>query len=124
MIDAGAILTFILAATPCMAPPGALDIIPRYEGFYKPHSLTARLHNPGALKYVGQPYSLGRGPAGFARFASDDDGFAALTYDLEYKLRYGKPLGRAWRYLRKYDAQTKKEPTRYPSGQPLSMLTN
>ena len=53
--------------------------IARMEGFFTPGTLAARNHNPGNLRSgVGQVGSSG----GFAVFASDADGWAALDHQI------------------------------------------
>lgn len=68
------------------------------EGFYKPNSLPARLHNPGSLVYARQRAAT-PGERGFARFPTDRDGWAALERDLDKKITRGTPLRIAWAYL-------------------------
>lgn len=68
------------------------------EGFYKPNSLPARLHNPGSLVYARQRAAV-PGDRGFARFRRDEDGWAALERDLMKKMIRGTPLHIAWAYL-------------------------
>jgi hypothetical protein len=69
------------------------------EGFFRPGTLPARCHNPGALVYKGQPHATrAPGPTGYACFDTDSDGWNALKELVEKKLRRGS-LKRAWPYL-------------------------
>lgn len=68
------------------------------EGFYKPNSLPARLHNPGSLVYARQRLAVA-GDRGFAQFPNDREGWAALERDLSKKIIRGTPLHVAWEYL-------------------------
>ncbi len=76
------------------------------EGFFRPGSLPRRLHNPGALVYAGQPGAIqgdiGRdaGHRPYARFTTDAAGWAALERDIAKKMREGRPLKPAWKYLK------------------------
>jgi len=83
----------------CSVRPGILDKIAIAEGWGTPSSLVRRLHNPGALVYVGQPDAR-RHSSGYAEFNSEVSGWNALERDLEVKRkRHGSP-GLAWPYLR------------------------
>ncbi len=72
--------------------------ISRQEGWLNPRSLVHRLRNPGALVYANQPGAT-RGSRGFAKFRTDQEGWAALERDLRLKLREGRSLKKAWAYL-------------------------
>jgi len=68
------------------------------EGWNQPGSLTRRLHNPGALVYVGQKTAK-PGLAGYAWFPDDDAGWAAERRDLALKVTAGMDLptiARVW----------------------------
>ena len=69
------------------------------EGYFRAGTLPARLNNPGALVYTGQPGAT-RGPRGFAAFGRTLDGWLALQRDLEAKMARHQPLGRAWQYMK------------------------
>ena len=62
--------------------------IARHEGWGLPGSLVRRLHNPGALVYAGQRDATA-GPQGYAVFAGDAEGWAALRNDIASKFRLG-----------------------------------
>jgi hypothetical protein len=98
VVNWASILTLALLTTPCPQDPAGLSIISRREGFYKPHTLPARLHNPGALKFIGQTGAR-RGKLGFAQFEKDEDGWRALEVDFEVKLQKGTSPRRAWKYV-------------------------
>ena len=57
--------------------------IATFEGFYISGSRPARNHNPGDLKYAGQPGAIGQDSAGFAIFPDDATGFTALDNQLQ-----------------------------------------
>lgn len=102
---ATSILALLILAVPvskeigqCAVRPGILDYIAVREGFHKPGSLPARLHNPGSLRFHGQP-GAEPGPLGFAAFESDAVGWSALERDWAAKIRRHVPLRVAWRYL-------------------------
>lgn len=78
-------ITIVDAVTP------VLKRIAHIEGWDKPRSLVRRLHNPGALKYAHQRGAT-RGPRGFARFKTDEDGWAASWRDYSAKRRHGLTL--------------------------------
>lgn len=99
LIDTLALLTFLLTTAPCPVEPAYAEIIARHEGFYHAGSLPQRLNNPGSLKYVGQAGAV-RDHAGFARFPSAEDGWAALQQDVEGKYARGIPLRHAWKYFK------------------------
>jgi len=54
--------------------------VQQMEG-YRPGTIAYRNNNPGNLMYVGQPGAT-QGEGGFAKFASYQDGFAALERQL------------------------------------------
>ena len=82
----------------CPARRAIIEIIAVQEGFHVSGSLPARMHNPGSLRWHGQPG--GRpGTLGFAEFTSDSVGWAALERDVSAKIRLGIPLTVAWDYL-------------------------
>ena len=67
----------------------SLDFIPtwaaaiaQFEGFNSAGSRPARNHNPGDLKFAGQPGAVGQDPKGFAVFPDDATGFQALYNQL------------------------------------------
>lgn len=62
------------------------ELIAHYEGWNVPNSLVARLHNPGALSFAGQMGAI-RGPGGYAKWATDEEGWHALDNDLQAKVR-------------------------------------
>lgn len=70
------------------------------EGWNKPTALVHRLHNPCAIKYAGQRFAE-PGPRGFARFATDIDGWIGCRLDIVAKVQEGRPLRRGWKYLPK-----------------------
>jgi len=72
------------------------------EGWNRPGSLVQRLNNPCALRYAGQRFAE-PGSRGFARFATDIDGWIGCRLDIAKKVREGREraLRRAWRYLRR-----------------------
>ncbi len=72
--------------------------ISRQEGWLNSRSLVHRLRNPGALVYANQPGAT-RGSRGFAKFRTEQEGWAALERDLRLKLREGRSLKKAWAYL-------------------------
>lgn len=82
----------------CPGRPLIIFTIARREGFYKHSTLPARLHNPGDLVFCHQRGAK-RGPGGFARFANDKLGWAALERDVVSKLARHIPLTRGWDYL-------------------------
>lgn len=83
----------------CHVRAAIVERIARAEGFHVPGTLPARLHNPGALRYRGQPGArLGR--LLFANFESDAAGWAALERDVSSKLRRHIPLHIAWAYIK------------------------
>ena len=98
-MDTVALLIWLVLNTPCTNEPAYLEIIPRHEGFWKPGSLPARYHNPGALRYASQDGAT-RGEYGYARFETDEDGFRALQQDMAVKVARHAKLSAAWRYLR------------------------
>jgi hypothetical protein len=57
--------------------------IATFEGFYISGSRPARNHNPGDLKYAGQPGAVGQDSAGFAMFPDDPTGWTALDNQLQ-----------------------------------------
>ncbi len=57
--------------------------IATFEGFYVAGSRPARNHNPGDLKYAGQPGAVGKDSADFAIFPDDAAGFTALYNQLQ-----------------------------------------
>lgn len=70
-----------------------LDFIPtwasaiaQFEGS-APGTPAARNHNPGNLKFAGQPGAIGRDSAGFAIFPDDGTGYQALTNQLAKYVR-------------------------------------
>ena len=73
-------------------------IIAAREGWNNPHSLVRQLHNPCALRYHGQRFAE-RGRRGFAKFATDIDGWIGCRLDIAAKVREGRSLRRGWRYL-------------------------
>lgn len=73
-------------------------IIAVREGWNHPGSLVQRMHNPCALRYHGQRFATA-GVRGFARFATDWDGWIGCRLDIAAKVREGRDLRRGWRYL-------------------------
>jgi hypothetical protein len=67
--------------------PTWADAIARFEGFYSAGSRPARNHNPGDLKFAGQPGAIGQDSAGFAIFPDDATGFQALYNQLSKYVR-------------------------------------
>jgi hypothetical protein len=67
--------------------PTWADAIARFEGFYSAGSRPARNHNPGDLKFAGQPGAIGQDSAGFAIFPDDATGFQALYNQLAKYVR-------------------------------------
>jgi hypothetical protein len=72
----------------------ALDFIPawanaiaQFEGFNSPGNRPARNHNPGDLKYAGQPGAIGKDAQGFAIFPDDATGMQALYNQLSKYVR-------------------------------------
>lgn len=90
-----------LTGVPCESRPAIVYKIAKQEGFFKAGSLPARLHNPGSLRYIGQDHAV-KGKAGFAAFATDENGWQALEQDIALKRLRGLSLRRGWRYLRGY----------------------
>lgn len=82
----------------CPVRPAIVERIARQEGFHVRGTLPARLHNPGALRWHGQPGAR-LGPRSFAHFETDAHGWAALERDITAKRRRGIPLHIAWAYL-------------------------
>jgi len=82
----------------CPGRPPVIFTIARREGFGKKGTLPTRLHNPGALKYCRQRGAQ-RGELGFARFANDKLGWAALERDVVGKYARHIPLSIGWDYL-------------------------
>lgn len=74
------------------------DSIAVHEGWYG-GSFTWKLHNPGALAYLGQNGAVA-GVGGYARFSSSQAGWNALYVDLQGKLRHRgmtlRKLMRVW----------------------------
>ena len=66
------------------------ELIAKYEGWSKPNSLVHTLHNPGALSYAHQKGAT-RGPRGYAKWQTDDEGWKALDEDLQAKVRKRHP---------------------------------
>lgn len=71
------------------------SVIARQEGFYVANSRAQRNHNPGNLMYVGQSKATGKDKDGFCIFATDQDGWDALYWQLNYilegKSKYYRP---------------------------------
>jgi hypothetical protein len=63
--------------------PGWANAIAQFEGFNSPGSRAARNHNPGDLKFAGQPGAAGRDSLGFAVFPDDATGWQALYRQLQ-----------------------------------------
>ncbi len=82
----------------CSVRPAIVNYIAKREGFFKPGTLPARLHNPGSLKFHNQPGAV-RGIRNFAQFSSNAIGWCALERDVRAKLRKGVPLHKGWAYL-------------------------
>lgn len=61
--------------------------IQQFEGFNTPGSTASRNHNPGNLKYAGQPGAVGQDPRGFAVFSDDQAGLQALYNQLAKYVR-------------------------------------
>ena len=91
----------VIAVTLIFVNPAFKEYIATKEGYYVAGSLPARLHNPGALVYIGQAGAL-RHKSGFAYFVDDKTGWAALDADLREKFRLKKSLKKAWTYLREH----------------------
>lgn len=71
--------------------------IAKAEGFYVPDSLPARAHNPGDLTDdgdigLGFEQSEGPGAAEITRYATDADGWAALTRKVRRMLSGGSTV--------------------------------
>jgi len=60
------------------------SVIAKQEGFYVAGSRAKINHNPGNLVYVGQSKAIGKDDKGFAVFATDQDGWDALYWQLNY----------------------------------------
>lgn len=58
--------------------------IATFEGFFSPGSRPARNHNPGDLKFAGQPGAVGKDPQNFAVFPNDSSGWQALYNQLAH----------------------------------------
>lgn len=63
--------------------PAWANTIAQFEGYNSPGTRPARNHNPGDLKFAGQPGALGADSAGFAVFPDDVTGFQALYLQLQ-----------------------------------------
>lgn len=61
--------------------------IAQFEGFNDPNNRAARNHNPGNLKYAGQPGATGKDPDNFAVFPDDQTGMQALYNQLAKYVR-------------------------------------
>jgi hypothetical protein len=59
--------------------------IARLEGWGDPNSFTHRIHNPGALTFANQSGAHHLGTTMYAWFESDEEGWQALTRDIEAK---------------------------------------
>ena len=59
------------------------NAIAQFEGFDVPGSRPQRNHNPGDLKYAGQPGATGHDAGGFAIFPDVATGFQALYNQLQ-----------------------------------------
>jgi len=69
--------------------PAWANTIAQMEGYNTPGTRPARNHNPGDLKYAGQPGAIGADAGGFAIFPDDVTGFQALYLQLQkYVLDY------------------------------------
>ena len=70
-------------------------IIAIQEGFYKIGTIAQRNNNPGNLVYVGQSKAIGQDKNGFCIFATEQDGWDALYFQLSLildgKSRYYSP---------------------------------
>jgi hypothetical protein len=64
-------------------------VIATVEGFYGHNTLPARLNNPGALVYAGQPGAVETEFDGLAAFDNPADGWKALENDIAAKARTG-----------------------------------
>jgi hypothetical protein len=62
--------------------------IGRYEGYYKPKSLSQRQYNPGNLRFAGQVGAV-RGEKGFAKFATEQAGWDALHRQIAIDAKRG-----------------------------------
>lgn len=60
--------------------------LPGVDPRYPNGSRSFRNNNPGNLKWIGQKGSIGMDAQGFAIFPDYETGFAALKYDIEYKI--------------------------------------
>ena len=66
------------------------EAIARFEGFFQPGSVAARNHNPGNLRAgTGQ---VGTDARGYAIFADDAAGFAALDHQIDLNVARGLSL--------------------------------
>jgi len=70
-------------------------VIAIQEGFYKAGTVARRNNNPGNLVYVGQSKAIGQDKNGFCIFATEQDGWDALYFQLmlifDGKSRYYSP---------------------------------
>ena len=85
-------------AKSCVLRPAVVEYIALKEGFHVAGSIPARLHNPGALVFCGQPGAR-RGVHGFAMFTDDEHGWRALDIDVWKKRSRGISLRKGWAYL-------------------------
>lgn len=67
--------------------PNWADAIAQMEGFNAGGARPARNHNPGDLKFAGQPGAIGKDAQGFAIFPDDATGFQALYNQLTKYVR-------------------------------------
>jgi hypothetical protein len=84
-----ALLTFSALSTGSDRPT-IQELIAKYEGWSRPHSLTHQLHNPGALSFANQPKAI-RGTGGYAKWETDEEGWQALDRDLQAKIKKHQP---------------------------------
>lgn len=63
--------------------PAWANAVAQFEGYNTPGTVANRNHNPGNLKYAGQPGAVGKDSRGFAIFQDDVTGWQALYNQLQ-----------------------------------------
>jgi hypothetical protein len=84
-------------------------LIARMEGYYVPGTIAQTNHNPGNLRYAGQTGAIGQNK-GYAVFASDDAGWAALNRQLELNASRGDTLEQ---FINRYAPPSENDTTNY-----------
>jgi hypothetical protein len=84
-------------------------LIARMEGYYVPGTIAQENHNPGNLRYAGQTGAIGQNK-GYAVFASDDAGWAALNRQLELNASRGDTLEQ---FINRYAPPSENDTTNY-----------